>query len=158
MKKKVRNAKTMLKKQRNSIDTDIKHQMDEINDMEHQVKILNMKVKEKSKELSLANLKIKELKRNFRYHTLKPLVNKPGHYTSRKTDSLVKKTIDGTIINNRNSDLYRFDSHNGENGNRNITNSEIRLDRSDSSLMSNDQKQKPVINEGIQRKPKRIKI
>lgn len=69
------NAKTALKKNQDTIGKDIKDQDNQIEEMEHQNKILQLKVKEKEKELSLATLKIKEIKRNLRYQTLKPLPN-----------------------------------------------------------------------------------
>ena len=145
MKKKVQSAKKMLKTQRTDIDHKVKKQEEDITDMEHQVKILDLKVKEKSKELNLAELKIKEIKRNLRYQTLKPLPRKGQVLTSRMQNGGIRNSVNGGIVKHhrgKNSDVYRYDSNTGDG--RNITNSEIRLDQSESSLLSQD---KQIINQ-----------
>jgi hypothetical protein len=84
IKKKVEAAKRKMRIEQNNTEKEASKQSEQIRDIEYQLNILNVKVKEKDKELSLATLKIKELKRNLRYNSLKPLLTTPGTLTERK--------------------------------------------------------------------------
>lgn len=48
-------------------------QEQELEQMDHDVKVLELQVREKEQESKLAELKIKELKRTLRHKSLKPL-------------------------------------------------------------------------------------
>lgn len=135
--KKVNSAKQKLKEEKASTEKHIKMEEEQISELEYQNRLLQLKVKEKDKELSLAWLKIKELKRNIRYNTLKPLPSTPGNMTSKKRLVNVKsnaaiskdKVKNVNFGNKRNStdDNTRM-SMNMENINKNTTNeSEVRL-------------------------------
>lgn len=102
MKKKVDSAKNKLRKEQDHIDQESNLQEDKIRELEHQVKICSIKVKEKDKELSLAHLKIRELQRNSRHQSLKPLSSTPRNLTSRKGSNLLgHKSIDASLVKKR---------------------------------------------------------
>ncbi|CDW80803.1 UNKNOWN [Stylonychia lemnae] len=56
----------------------------EIEQLDHDVKVLELQVREKEQESRLADLKIKELKRSLRHKTLKPLASSPKALTKGK--------------------------------------------------------------------------
>ena len=117
----------------------------------------------------MAVLKEKELKRNIRYNSLKPLESTPKNLTSRKKPKgRVFQSIDSTniktkrkvarnpLVGKKNStdDYTRMSSNNGK-AQPNITSSEIRLEKSESSILSNDKKmasKPPITNRKILKK------
>lgn len=143
MQKKVDDAKQLMKVEQAEIEKKAKMQEDKISEMEYRNKVLQLKVREKDKELCLATLKIKELKRNLRYNALKPLTQTPGNLTSRKKvelsrQGLVHKSYKDSKFGGKrksNDDFARISSNNDIND-KNITGSEIRLEKSDSSVLS----------------------
>ena len=151
--KKVNSAKQKLKEEKANTEKQVKEQDQQIYDLEYQNKLLHLKVKEKDKELSLADLKIKELKRNLRYNTLKPLPSTPGNLTSRKRNNKVRRSEvkskskgKNNIAGKRNSiDDYTRISSNMEMINENaMTGSEIRLEKSESSILSTEKNQQAI--------------
>lgn len=52
-------------------------QENEIDEMEHEIKILEIKTKEKEQESRIVDLKIREIKRNLRHKQIKPLEKSP---------------------------------------------------------------------------------
>ena len=46
--------------------------------LEHELKILELQLKEKEQESRLADLKLKELKRSMKYKNLRPLIDEGG--------------------------------------------------------------------------------
>jgi len=156
MRKKVEAAKRNMKWEQYNIDKGTKNQDDKINELQYQIKLLELKNKEKDKELSLATLKAKQLKRSLRYNSLKPLSSTPGQLTTRKMVT-PKQTNDpialrsnrnlskNNIVNKRNSTEYTGVSSNKVKEKQNLTSSEIRLEKSESSIMSNDKKATPKV-------------
>lgn len=164
--KKVNSAKQKLKEEKANTEKHIKMEEEQISEIEYQNRLLQLKVKEKDKELSLAELKIKELKRNIRYNTLKPLPSTPGNLTTRKqlgqakNSAIISKNKAKNILSGkRNStDDYTRMSMNMENINENaMTGSEIRLEKSDSSILSSEKKPN-VVYDKARKKSSRLKI
>jgi hypothetical protein len=90
----------MKKAQTKIVKVDLSQQ-DKIRDIQHQINILKIKLKEKGKEFSLANLKIKEINRNFKYKSLKPLLIHPTSSKKRSTSINRKSTEVGKLYNLR---------------------------------------------------------
>ena len=154
MKKKVDSAKELMIQEKNQTEKEVKSQDERIKELEHQNKILYLKVKEKDKEVCLADLKIKELKRNLKYNSLKPLTSTPGNLTTRKINgrnkinvikSLSKNRVNISGKRNSTDDYTKMSSNNGILKEHATTGSEVRLEKSESSLLSND-KNPPIIN------------
>ena len=154
MKKKVDSAKELMIQEKNQTEKEVKSQDERIKELEHQNKILYLKVKEKDKEVCLADLKIKELKRNLKYNSLKPLTSTPGNLTTRKINgrnkinvikSLSKNRVNISGKRNSTDDYTKMSSNNGILKEHATTGSEVRLEKSESSLLSND-KNPPNIN------------
>lgn len=66
-------------------------QENEIEDIDHEVKIMELKVREKEQESRLADLKLKELRRSLKHRSLKPLA-------SNNTPKIVVKGKEGRLI------------------------------------------------------------
>lgn len=168
LKKKVDYAKSKMKMEQSNIEKEVKSQEERMVQLQYDVKLAEVKVKEKDKELSLATLKVKELKRNIRYNSLKPLPITPNNQITRKNErgQRVMQSLEGGLLKKRNKaknalggkrnstdDYTRFSSKDGGKDDKNFTGSEIRLEKSESSIISNDKNEgtKKVLDKKTQR-------
>jgi hypothetical protein len=119
------------------------NQQDKIRDIEHDVNILKIKIKEKGKEFSLANLKIREITRNYKYNALKPLSMFPTQ-SKKKSTSVIRKSTEigrqsnlrsdrNPLAGRRNStdDFYSISSITAKPKYTILFGSETKLDRSE---------------------------
>ena len=115
LEEKVKEATKQMEFEEKRTQIEIHRQEADISNMQHQVEISALKLREKEQEFRLCELKIKELKRQTRHNALKPLEYEPSSQpqTSREKPYQNRLGLDSTVGRSETSNIL---GHFGSNG------------------------------------------